>query len=142
MQPAPLVHLVAYPQLQLVVTVDKQGLIVGWKAESGARGASFSLPTSCSSMKACDHPEGPFLLVSDPPHRTPAGLTTSWSRPLWWVESGSLLFASHVECRLLYSSDLCVTSTLPRSLPLLLWWEPAVWSFCGFVATCPCSLVC
>lgn len=65
MQPAPLVSLVAYPQLQLVVTVDIQGLIRGWKAETGAEEASFSLPTSCSSMEACEHPDGPFLLVSD-----------------------------------------------------------------------------
>ncbi|XP_060228484.1 F-box/WD repeat-containing protein 12-like isoform X2 [Meriones unguiculatus] len=63
-QPAPLVTLVAYPQLQLVVTVDVEGLIMGWKAETGAEWASFSLPTSCSSMEACDHPDGPFLLVA------------------------------------------------------------------------------
>ncbi|XP_051027110.1 F-box/WD repeat-containing protein 12-like [Acomys russatus] len=63
-QPAPLVNLVAFPQLQLVVTVDKQGLIMGWKAETGAQVASFSLPTYCSSMEACDHPEGPFLLAA------------------------------------------------------------------------------
>ncbi|XP_028619013.1 F-box/WD repeat-containing protein 12-like isoform X3 [Grammomys surdaster] len=63
-QPSPLVTLVAYPQLQLVVTVDTQGLIMGWKAETGAEWASFRLPTSCSSMEACDHPEGPFLLVA------------------------------------------------------------------------------
>lgn len=63
-QPAPLVNVVAYPQLQLVVTVDTQGLIMGWKAETGSQWASFSLPASCSSMEACDHPEGPFLLVA------------------------------------------------------------------------------
>lgn len=63
-QPAPLVNLVAYPQLQLVVTVDTQGLIMGWNAETGSEWASFSLPTSCSSMETCDHPEGPFLLVA------------------------------------------------------------------------------
>uniref|UniRef100_A0A452UMC7 Cyclin dependent kinase 20 n=1 Tax=Ursus maritimus TaxID=29073 RepID=A0A452UMC7_URSMA len=40
-QPAAVVNLVTYPRLQLVVTADKQGLI-----------------------KACDHPEGPFLLVA------------------------------------------------------------------------------
>lgn len=32
-QPAPLVNLVAYPQLQLVVTVDTQGLIRGWNTD-------------------------------------------------------------------------------------------------------------
>ncbi|XP_055451129.1 F-box/WD repeat-containing protein 12-like isoform X2 [Psammomys obesus] len=63
-QPAPLVTLVAYPQLQLVVTVDVEGLIMGWKAETGAEWASFSLPASCSSMETCDHPDGPFLLVA------------------------------------------------------------------------------
>lgn len=63
-QPAPLVNLVAYPQLQLVVTVDTQGLILGWKADTGSEWASFSLPTSCSSMEALDHPEGSFLLVA------------------------------------------------------------------------------
>ncbi|XP_031214508.1 F-box/WD repeat-containing protein 12-like isoform X2 [Mastomys coucha] len=63
-QPAPLVNLVAYPQLQLVVTVDTQGLIMVWNTETGSECASFSLPTSCSSMEACEHPEGPFLLVA------------------------------------------------------------------------------
>ncbi|XP_006516891.1 F-box and WD-40 domain protein 17 isoform X2 [Mus musculus] len=63
-QPAPLVNVVAYPQLQLVVTVDIQGLIMGWKAKTGSEWAFFSLPASCSSMEACDHPEGPFLLVA------------------------------------------------------------------------------
>ncbi|GAB1298169.1 F-box and WD-40 domain protein 17 [Apodemus speciosus] len=63
-QPAPLVNLVAYPQLQLVVTVDTQGLIMAWKAETGSEWASFSLPSSCSSVETCDHPEGPFLLVA------------------------------------------------------------------------------
>ena len=58
-------NVVAYPQLQLVVTVDIQGLIMGWKAKTGSEWAFFSLPASCSSMEACDHPEGPFLLVSD-----------------------------------------------------------------------------
>ncbi|CAO2596033.1 F-box/WD repeat-containing protein 12 [Lemmus lemmus] len=62
-QPAPLVSLVAYPLLQLVVTVDTQGLITGWKAETGSEWASFRLPASCSSMEACGHPEGPFLMV-------------------------------------------------------------------------------
>lgn len=73
MQPAPLVSLVAYPLLQLVVTVDTQGLITGWKAETGSEWASFRLPTSCSSMEACGHPEGPFLMVSDPALRSPSG---------------------------------------------------------------------
>ncbi|ERE78850.1 F-box/WD repeat-containing protein 12 [Cricetulus griseus] len=63
-QPAPLVSLVAYPLLQLVVTVDTQGLIIGWKADTGSEWASFCLPTSCSSMEACGHPEGPFLMVA------------------------------------------------------------------------------
>lgn len=69
-QPAPLVNLVAYPQLQLVVTVDTQGLIRGWNTDTGSEWAFFSLPTSCSSMEACDHPEGSFLLVSDTHMRT------------------------------------------------------------------------
>ena len=73
MQPAPLVSLVAYPSLQLVVTLDRQGLITGWKAETGSEWASFRLPTFCSSMEACGHPEGPFLMVSDPALRSPSG---------------------------------------------------------------------
>lgn len=85
-QPAPLVNLVAYPQLQLVVTVDTQGLIRGWNTDTGSEWAFFSLPTSCSSMEACDHPEGSFLLVSDTHMRThthpfsgaPRGLSVSW----------------------------------------------------------------
>ncbi|XP_027811200.2 F-box/WD repeat-containing protein 12-like isoform X1 [Marmota flaviventris] len=64
LQPAPLVNLVTYPQLQLVATVDKQGLIKVWKAETGWEWASFCLPTSCSAVEACDHPEGSFLLVA------------------------------------------------------------------------------
>ncbi|CAH6799662.1 F-box/WD repeat-containing protein 12 [Phodopus roborovskii] len=63
-QPAPLVTLVAYPLLQLVVTVDTQGLIISWKADTGSKWASFFLRTSCSSMEACGHPEGPFLMVA------------------------------------------------------------------------------
>ncbi|XP_041488707.1 F-box/WD repeat-containing protein 12-like [Microtus oregoni] len=63
-QPAPLVSLVAYPSLQLVVTLDRQGLITGWKAETGSEWASFRLPTFCSSMEACGHPEGPYLMVA------------------------------------------------------------------------------
>lgn len=65
LQPAALVNLAAYPQLQLVVTVDKRGLIKTWKAENGREWASFSLPTSSSALQACDHPETPFLLVSE-----------------------------------------------------------------------------
>ncbi|MBZ3883915.1 F-box/WD repeat-containing protein 12 [Sciurus carolinensis] len=64
LQPAPLVNLVTYPQLQLVATVDKQGLIKVWKAETGWEWASFCLPTSCSAMENFDHPEGSFLLVA------------------------------------------------------------------------------
>ncbi|KAM4803052.1 F-box/WD repeat-containing protein 12-like isoform X3 [Urocitellus parryii] len=64
LQPAPLVNLVTYPQLQLVATVDQQGLIKVWKAETGWEWASFCLPTSCSAVEACDHPEGSFLLVA------------------------------------------------------------------------------
>nr|XP_012642708.1 F-box/WD repeat-containing protein 12-like isoform X2 [Microcebus murinus] len=63
-QPAALVNLVAYPQLQLVVTVDKQGLIKSWKAENGCELASFCLPMHSSALEACDHPEGPFLLAA------------------------------------------------------------------------------
>ncbi|XP_012495477.1 PREDICTED: F-box/WD repeat-containing protein 12-like [Propithecus coquereli] len=64
LQPAALVNLVAYPQLQLVVTVDKRGLIKSWKAENGCELASFCLPTHSSALEACDHPEGPFLLAA------------------------------------------------------------------------------
>nr|XP_025747397.1 F-box/WD repeat-containing protein 12-like [Callorhinus ursinus] len=64
LQPAALVNLVTYPRLQLVVTVDKLGLIKVWKAENGREWASFSLPTYSSALQACDHPEGPFLLVA------------------------------------------------------------------------------
>ncbi|XP_027953082.1 F-box/WD repeat-containing protein 12-like, partial [Eumetopias jubatus] len=64
LQPAALVNLVTYPRLQLVVTVDKLGLIKAWKAENGRERASFPLPTHSSALQACDHPEGPFLLVS------------------------------------------------------------------------------
>lgn len=66
LQPAALVNLAAYPRLQLVVTVDKQGLIKTWKAENGREWASFSLPTSSSALQACDHPETPFLLWIHP----------------------------------------------------------------------------
>ncbi|KAM5261211.1 cyclin-dependent kinase 20 isoform 1-T1 [Hipposideros larvatus] len=63
-QPAALVNLVTYPQLQLVVTVDEKGLIKVWEAESGCESASFSLPTHSSALEACDHPEGPVLLAA------------------------------------------------------------------------------
>lgn len=63
-QPAALVNLVTFPRLQLVVTVDKLGLIKVWKAENGQESASFSLPAHSSALQACDRPEGPFLLVS------------------------------------------------------------------------------
>ncbi|XP_012781215.2 F-box/WD repeat-containing protein 12-like isoform X2 [Ochotona princeps] len=62
-QPTALVNLVTYPQLQLVVTVDEQGLIKAWEAETGRERASFCLPTSSSALEACNHPEGPFLLL-------------------------------------------------------------------------------
>lgn len=65
LQPDALVNLVTYPQLQVVVTVDAQGLIKVWEAESGQELASFCLPTHSSALEASDHPEGPFLLVSD-----------------------------------------------------------------------------
>ncbi|XP_036276004.1 F-box/WD repeat-containing protein 12 [Pipistrellus kuhlii] len=64
LQPAALVNLVTYPQLQLVVTVDAQGLIKVWESESGRESASFCLPTPSSALEASDHPEGPFLLVA------------------------------------------------------------------------------
>ncbi|XP_008589732.1 PREDICTED: F-box/WD repeat-containing protein 12-like [Galeopterus variegatus] len=64
LQPAALVNLVTYPRLQLIVTMDKRGLIKVWKTENGWEGASFCLPTFSSAMEACDHPEGPFLLVA------------------------------------------------------------------------------
>ncbi|XP_044122008.1 F-box/WD repeat-containing protein 12-like isoform X1 [Neovison vison] len=63
-QPAALVNLVTFPRLQLVVTVDKLGLIKVWKAENGQESASFSLPAHSSALQACDRPEGPFLLVA------------------------------------------------------------------------------
>ncbi|KAM5227773.1 F-box/WD repeat-containing protein 12 [Ctenodactylus gundi] len=64
LQPAPLVNLVTYPRLQLVVTLDNQGLIKVWEAETGQELASFSLPTACCTLEACDHPEGSYLLVT------------------------------------------------------------------------------
>ncbi|XP_073908418.1 F-box/WD repeat-containing protein 12-like isoform X1 [Castor canadensis] len=63
-QPAPLVNLVTYPQWQLVVTVDTQGLIKVWNAETGCECASFSLLTYSSVMETCDHPQGLFLLAA------------------------------------------------------------------------------
>nr|XP_045001966.1 F-box/WD repeat-containing protein 12-like [Jaculus jaculus] len=63
-QPAPLVNLVAYPELQLVVTVDNQGLIKVWKAENGYELGSFRLPTYSSSMETCGDTESPFLLAA------------------------------------------------------------------------------
>ncbi|XP_010608889.1 F-box/WD repeat-containing protein 12 isoform X1 [Fukomys damarensis] len=63
-QPVPLKNLVTYPQLQLVVTIDIQGLIKMWKAETGWELASFGLPTSSSAVELCDRPEAPFLLVA------------------------------------------------------------------------------
>ncbi|XP_057161647.1 cyclin-dependent kinase 20 isoform X5 [Ursus arctos] len=81
-QPAAVVNLVTYPRLQLVVTADKQGLI-----------------------KACDHPEGPFLLVfytrsllclleDDPPVSTtlPVRLT---SRACWAPDETARLMVMH-----------------------------------------------
>ncbi|XP_076995710.1 F-box/WD repeat-containing protein 12-like isoform X2 [Tamandua tetradactyla] len=63
-QPAPLVNLVAYPEQQLVVTVDEWGSIKVWRAEDGQEWASFSLPRYSSALEACDHPDGPFLLAA------------------------------------------------------------------------------
>ena len=64
-QSAPLVHLVTYPRLQLVVTVDERGLIKAWEAENGCEQAAFLLPMYSSTLEACDIPEGPLLLVSN-----------------------------------------------------------------------------
>uniref|UniRef100_A0A671F663 Protein kinase domain-containing protein n=1 Tax=Rhinolophus ferrumequinum TaxID=59479 RepID=A0A671F663_RHIFE len=64
LQPAALVNLVAYPRLQLVVTVDERGLIKVWEAENGWESASFCLPTHSSALEACDHTEGPVLLAA------------------------------------------------------------------------------
>lgn len=82
LQPAALVNLAAYPRLQLVVTVDKWGLIKTWKAENGRESASFSLPTSSSALQACDHPETPFLLVSEWLSGSCAGPADSESLPV------------------------------------------------------------
>lgn len=64
-QSAALVNLVAYPRLQLVVTVDERGLIKVWEAENGCEKAAFLLPMYSSALEACDIPEGPLLLVSN-----------------------------------------------------------------------------
>lgn len=64
LQPAALVNVVTFPRLQLAVTVDERGLIKVWEAENGWERASFCLPTFSSALQACDHLEGPFLLVS------------------------------------------------------------------------------
>ena len=69
-QSAPLVHLVTYPRLQLVVTVDERGLIKAWEAENGCEQAAFLLPMYSSTLEACDIPEGPLLLVSNLAHRS------------------------------------------------------------------------
>ncbi|XP_055983987.1 F-box/WD repeat-containing protein 12-like [Sorex fumeus] len=63
-QPAALVNLVTFPRLQVVVTVDEQGLIKVWKVEDGWECASFSLPASSSALEACHQPEGPFVLAA------------------------------------------------------------------------------
>ena len=65
LQPAALVNVVTFPRLQLAITVDERGLIKVWGAENGWEQASFRLPTFSSALQACEHPEGPFLLVSD-----------------------------------------------------------------------------
>uniref|UniRef100_A0A8B9Y614 Cyclin-dependent kinase 20 n=1 Tax=Bos mutus grunniens TaxID=30521 RepID=A0A8B9Y614_BOSMU len=63
-QSAALVNLVAYPRLQLVVTVDERGLIKVWEAENGCEKAAFLLPMYSSALEACDIPEGPLLLAA------------------------------------------------------------------------------
>lgn len=73
-------NLVAYPRLQLVVTVDERGLIKVWKAENGWESASFCLPTHSSALEACDHTEGPVLLVSDLAVRSLGGVQPSPSQ--------------------------------------------------------------
>nr|XP_020755306.1 cyclin-dependent kinase 20 isoform X3 [Odocoileus virginianus texanus] len=85
-QSTPLVHLVTYPRLQLVVTVDETGLIKAWEAENGCEQAAFLLPMYSSTLEACDIPEGPLLLVfyiqsllCQSEEETP----TSASLPIW-----------------------------------------------------------
>ncbi|KAK7802109.1 hypothetical protein U0070_006212 [Myodes glareolus] len=146
-QPAPLVSLVAYPLLQLVVTVDTQGLITGWKAETGSEWASFRLPTSCSSMEACGHPEGPFLMVACAdgnlytltvpqlqvlskvvtfPHTS---MTLTCSPDQQWVfvlakgsDVGPKVF--YVQSLLNPSEDIPVSTTLPVRLSSRVCWAP------------------
>lgn len=145
----------AYPQLQLVVTVDTQGLIMVWNTETGSECASFSLPTSCSSMEACDHPEGPFLLVSNTHTQTHRfsgalqGLPVSWCRPVWWVESDSLFIAGTA-----FLAFLCAPHGMQARLSFRVVWHqlsPAASaavvgaccvSSCGFIAMCLCFPVC
>nr|XP_042134403.1 F-box/WD repeat-containing protein 12-like isoform X2 [Peromyscus maniculatus bairdii] len=108
-QPAPLMSLVAYPLLQLVVTVDTQGLIIGWKAETGSLWASFCLPTFCSSMEACGHSEGPFLMVfytQSLLYPSEDGLPVSTSLPVrlssracWAPEEAARLMVMHRDVR-------------------------------------------
>ena len=50
--------------------MDEQGLIKVWKAENRCEQASFCLPSSLSALEACDIPEGPLLLRSDPTLRS------------------------------------------------------------------------
>uniref|UniRef100_A0A667ILP9 Uncharacterized protein n=2 Tax=Lynx canadensis TaxID=61383 RepID=A0A667ILP9_LYNCA len=64
LQPAALVNVVTFPRLQLAITVDERGLIKVWGAENGWEQASFRLPTFSSALQACEHSEGPFLLVA------------------------------------------------------------------------------
>ncbi|XP_053061350.1 cyclin-dependent kinase 20 isoform X2 [Acinonyx jubatus] len=64
LQPAALVDVVTFPRLQLAITVDERGLIKAWGADNGWEQASFRLPTFSSALQACEHPEGPFLLVA------------------------------------------------------------------------------
>uniref|UniRef100_A0A8C6QNV8 F-box and WD-40 domain protein 17 n=1 Tax=Nannospalax galili TaxID=1026970 RepID=A0A8C6QNV8_NANGA len=116
-QPAPLVSLVAYPQLQLVVTVDTQGLIIVWKAETGCEQASFCLPTSSSAMEACDHPDGTFLLVfhtQSLPHqsedKSPVSTTfpiRQSSRACWAPDEAARLMVMHRDDR---GTQLVVTT--------------------------------
>ncbi|XP_034502959.1 cyclin-dependent kinase 20 isoform X2 [Ailuropoda melanoleuca] len=116
-QPAAVVNLVTYPRLQLVVTADKQGLIKVWKAQNGRERASFSLPTFSSALQACDHPEGPFLLVyytrsllclleDDPPVSTtlPIWLT---SRACWAPDETARLMVMHRNSN---STELAITT--------------------------------
>lgn len=144
MQPAPLVSLVAYPSLQLVVTLDRQGLITGWKAETGSEWASFRLPTFCSSMEACGHPEGPFLMVSDPALRSPSGpnhllVKATMVGGVWIpLHSRPCLSGSSLPTTGNAGSAVLQTSAQPKPVSAA---SPAVWSSYGFVATWPCFLL-